>query len=59
MLISLGEKASLVDILTKLDSLFGEVSTNGMILQEFFNAYQMPNEGVTAFGCRLESMIQL
>lgn len=58
MLISLGEKASLVDILTKLDSLFGEVSTNGMILQEFFNAYQMPNEGVTAFGCRLESMIQ-
>lgn len=58
MLIPLGERATVEDILTKLDILFGEVSDNGMIMQEFFNAFQLPSECATSFGCRLESMIQ-
>lgn len=58
MLIPLGEKASVKQILEKLDILFGEISNNGMIMQEFFNAFQLPNECVTSFGCRLETMLQ-
>ena len=46
------------EILHKLDILFGEVSDNGMIMQEFFNAFQLPNECARSFGCPLESMIQ-
>ena len=58
MLIPLGEKARVREILDKLNILFGEVSNNGMIMQEFFNAYQFPGECATSFGCRLESMLQ-
>ena len=58
MLIPLGEKATVKDILTKLDSLFGDVTTKGMVMQEFFNCVQGADESVTAFGCRLESLLQ-
>ena len=40
MLIPLGEKATVDDILTKLDALFADISTNGMSMQEFFNSFQ-------------------
>lgn len=59
MLVSLGEFASCDQILAKLDSLFGDVSTNGMIMQEFFNSNQKSDESVTSFGCRLEGLLQL
>ncbi|XP_041374662.1 uncharacterized protein LOC121387570 [Gigantopelta aegis] len=58
MLIPLGERATVTDIISKLDILFGDVLTNGMIMQEFFNASQKSEESVTAFGCRLETMLQ-
>ncbi|XP_033729405.1 uncharacterized protein LOC117318540 [Pecten maximus] len=58
-LISLGSEASPRDILHRLDSLFGEVATHGMIMQEFFNAAQKPEESATTFGCRLESYLQI
>ncbi|XP_021341185.1 uncharacterized protein LOC110442076 [Mizuhopecten yessoensis] len=58
MLIPLGDKATSREILYKLDSLFGDISTHGMLMQEFFNSSQKPNESATAFGCRLESLLQ-
>jgi adenine specific DNA methylase Mod len=58
MLIPLGEKASVKDILDKLDILFSEVFDNGMIMQEFFNAFQKSDENATTLSCRLESMLQ-
>ena len=58
LLIPLGEKASVEDILQKLDVMFGDVSSKGMIMQEFFNATQRSSESVTAFGCRLETILQ-
>lgn len=59
MLIPLGEKALVVDIIAKLDALFGDISTSGMVMQDFYNSFQGANESVTAFGCRLESMLQI
>ncbi|PJE78474.1 hypothetical protein CI610_02587 [invertebrate metagenome] len=35
-LLTVGDKASPVEILGKLDSLFGDISTHGMLMQEFF-----------------------
>ena len=58
MLIPLGDKASVGDILHKLDALFSDISTNGMVMQEFFNSFQKSDENVTSFGCRLESLLQ-
>ena len=58
IVIPLGEKASVNEMLQKLDTLFGDISTNEMIMQEFFNSYQKENETVAAFGCRLETMLQ-
>lgn len=58
MLIHLGETSTVRDILDKLNVLFAEVSNNGMIMQEFFNAYQFQGECATSTGCRLESMLQ-
>ncbi|XP_048775570.2 uncharacterized protein LOC125680172 [Ostrea edulis] len=58
MLIPLGERANVQKILSKLDILFGEISTNGMIMQEFFSTCQLPGECVTSFGCSLETMLQ-
>ena len=56
--IPLGEKASVEDILHKLDVMFGDVSSKGMIMQAFFDATQRSSESVTAFGCRLETILQ-
>ncbi|XP_060080484.1 uncharacterized protein LOC132559870 [Ylistrum balloti] len=59
MLMSLGNSPDLTLVLSKLDNLFGDISTNGMIMQEFFNSCQKPDESVTDFGCRLESMLHV
>lgn len=58
MLIPLGTNATIRDILSKLDALFGDISTHGMLMQEFFNSKQKQGESVTNFGCRLESLLQ-
>ncbi|XP_045208838.2 uncharacterized protein LOC123560741 [Mercenaria mercenaria] len=57
-LISVGEHASSKDILDKFDILF-EVSTNESVMQTFYNASQKISENVTAYGCRLEALIQV
>ena len=58
IVIPLGEKATVDELLQKLDTLFGDISTNEMIMQEFFNSYQKEYETVAVFGCRLETMLQ-
>ena len=59
MLVPLGENPTASAILTKLDTLFGHVSTQSMIMQEFYNSFQKPDEPVTTFSCRLENFLQL
>ncbi len=58
ILIPLGESASSSGILAKLDGLFGNVSSNESIMQTFYTASQRDGESVTAYGCRLESLLQ-
>lgn len=42
MLIPLGEKAGVKQMLDKFHNLFGEIANNGMIMQESINAFQLP-----------------
>ena len=56
---NLGDRASVMDILRKCDTLFGDVSNYGMIMQEFFNATQREDESITSFSCRLEGILQV
>ena len=57
VLISLGEDASLIQILHKMGSMFACMADKNTVMQEFFNAHQRPDESVTAFACRLESIL--
>ena len=59
ILVALSEQASASDMLGKLDSLFSDVSTNEMVMQDFYNSEQNPDESVTSFGCRLENLLQV
>lgn len=53
----LGPKASLPEILNKLDSIYGDVEKKVDLLGDFFNARQREDENVTSWSCRLEDMI--
>ena len=55
-MIPLSATATVTDILGKLEAMFGDA--RGMIMQEFVNAQQRPDESVIAFGCRLETLLQ-
>ena len=57
VLMSLGTHASLEVVLKKMESMFANTSARNNVMQEFFNAYQQPQESVTAFACRLESIL--
>lgn len=59
VLIPLGEKATMMEILQKLDTLFGNVATNESIMQTFYSESQKPTENVTTYGCRLETLLQV
>lgn len=53
----LGPKASVPDILHKLDSIFGDVEKKEDLLAQFYRARQADDETVTKWSCRLEDII--
>ena len=55
--ISLGEGASVEQILQKMRALFANTYDKNNIMQEFFNAHQLADETVTSFACRLEYIL--
>ena len=58
MVIPLGQSATTDDILTKLDIMFSDASTKEDLMTEFFNSHQFSSESVTAYACRLETLLQ-
>lgn len=54
MLVSLGEKATVADILGKLDGFYGNVSSSETLIQSFYSDFQKENESVVSFGSRIE-----
>lgn len=57
VLLNLGKKATVEELLAKLEVIFGDVCTSESILETFFSAKQMARESVAAWGCRLEQML--
>lgn len=53
----LGVSASIIDILNKFDSVYGEVDTKEHLLAKFYSARQEDKEDVTKWSCRLEDIL--
>lgn len=58
ILMRLGPRADIHDILHKLDGFYGQVATEGTLLTLFYAAKQKEDEDVTSWSCRLEDLIQ-
>ena len=54
---NLPRPVSVTDILTKFDVVFGIVLSMEHLLEDFYNATQLPTEKVVVWGCRLESIL--
>ncbi|XP_061180596.1 uncharacterized protein LOC133189208 [Saccostrea echinata] len=57
MLVSIGENASLKDILTKLDGFFGNVASGETLMQSFYNDMQKEGESLVVYASRLEDTL--
>ena len=57
VLLPLGPSVSIKDMLSRLEVIFGNVSTGESILQEFYTAAQKADESV-AWGLRIEEILQ-
>ena len=57
IIMHLGEDATMEEIVTKLQRVYGVVESGTAILQRFYNSRQEDGEGVAAYGCRLEDII--
>ncbi|MES9884042.1 MAG: hypothetical protein ABW185_24610, partial [Sedimenticola sp.] len=58
VLIPLGPSSTVPKMLDKLESIFGNVSSGESLLQEFYMASQKADETVSAWGLRLEEILQ-
>ena len=58
VLLPLGPSVSIKDMLSRLEGVFGNVATGESILQEFYTASQKADESVTAWGLRIEEILQ-
>lgn len=58
VLLPVGTSATVQEILSKLDGIFGNVATGESVLQEFYTAEQRQDESVAAWGLRLEEILE-
>ena len=58
VLFTLGSSAKAVDILERLESVYGNVASGEAVLQEFYTVHQEEEESVTDWGLRLEQILQ-
>lgn len=59
VIMRLGPTATTRDIISKMDSIYGDVDKTEMVLGKFYSARQQPGEDVSAWGCRLEDLLSL
>ncbi len=59
VVIPLGTLATVDEMLTKLETIFGNVASGETILQSFYMANQRSDESVAAWGLRLEEILQV
>ncbi|MCG7867590.1 MAG: hypothetical protein JAY74_14665 [Candidatus Thiodiazotropha taylori] len=57
LLVPLGEKATVTDILNKLDGFYGNVSSSETLIQTFYSDFQKESETIVQYGSRLEQTL--
>jgi len=57
LLIPMGERAKVKDILKKFDIVFGEIQSTESVLREFYRATQESTETIAVWACRLEDLL--
>lgn len=57
MITTLGERATVTDILGKLDGFYGMVSTCETLMQNFYSDYQKDSDTIVQYGSRLEQTL--
>jgi hypothetical protein len=53
----LGCDTTLDDLIKKFDGIYGTVEDSNVLLSQFYSAIQLPDETVSAWGCRLEDLL--
>ena len=56
-LLHLGALATVSQVITKFDAMFGNILTVDQLLKDFYQAQQTAIESVAAWGCRIEDLI--
>lgn len=56
VLVRLGAEATVTEILKKMDTVFGEINTEGETMAEFYSATQDAQESIADWACRLEKL---
>ena len=57
VLLAMGSDVNVRQILDKFDVRFGDIFPTDVTLEQFFTARQLPNESMSAWGCRLEDLL--
>ena len=57
MLVLLGERASIKDVLLKFDGFYGNVSTSETLIQSFYSDFHKDTESIVAFGSKIEQTL--
>ena len=58
LLLSLSEHTTAKNIIDKIDGVYGNVYSRQALLEKLFKEIQQPNQSVTEYGMKLESIIQ-
>ena len=58
VLLPMGTSSTVQEIIERLEGVFGNVAAGESVMQEFYTATQKSDESVTAWGLRLEEIIQ-
>ncbi|XP_045206352.2 trichohyalin-like [Mercenaria mercenaria] len=59
VLINIPPTATPEEIISKVEDIFGDMSSKQTIFTQFYTAEQQPNESIVEWGLRLEEMLQL
>ena len=52
----MGDEASLNDVVSKLERIFGNILSQEAVLEQFYSAKQLESESVAAWSCRIEDL---
>ena len=58
VMLNLGLNVKPSELITKFDTVFGNVLPSEMLLENFYTARQKDTESVVAWGCRIESLLK-